>query len=56
MKYDARLVVVCPGSLPAAIDQAATAKLMKPAEYVRRAIVDRLEADGISIAMIAPAA
>lgn len=49
MKYDARLTVLCPAELPRAITAAATAKLQKPAEYIRAAILARLQADGVAI-------
>jgi hypothetical protein len=49
MPFDAKLIVGCPAQLPAAIDVAAKAKLMKSNEWIRRALVDRLEADGIKL-------
>jgi hypothetical protein len=49
VKYDARLVVLCPAVLPRAINVAAAAKLQKPAEYIRAAIFARLQADGVAI-------
>ena len=48
-KYDARLTVLCPAELPRAINAAAAAKLQRPAEYIRGAILARLEADGVAI-------
>jgi predicted HicB family RNase H-like nuclease len=48
-RYDDKLIVGCPSELRAAIDAAASAKLMKLNEYVRRALVDRVEADGIAV-------
>jgi hypothetical protein len=49
VKYDARLTVLCPAELPRAINAAAAARLQRPAEYVRAAILARLQADGIAI-------
>ena len=48
-KFDERLIVSLPAELLQAIDQAAAAKLMKRPEWIRRAAVDRLEADGVAI-------
>ena len=48
-RYDDKIIVGCPSKLRAAIDEAASSKLMKLNEYVRRALVDRVEADGISV-------
>jgi hypothetical protein len=49
VKYDARLVVLCPAELPQAINAAAAARLQRPAEYIRGAILARLQADGVTI-------
>ena len=49
VKYDARLTVLCPAELPRAINAAAAARLQRPAEYIRAAILARLQADGIAI-------
>jgi hypothetical protein len=49
VKYDSRLTVLCPAELPRAINVAAAAKLQRPAEYVRAAILARLQADGVAI-------
>ena len=49
VKYDARLVVLCPAELPRAINVAAAARLQRPAEYIRAAILARLQADGVVI-------
>ena len=48
-KYDSRLTVLCPAELPRAINTAAAAKLQRPAEYIRGAILARLQADGVAI-------
>ena len=48
-RFDGKLIIGCTSELPKAIDEAATARLMKPSEYVRRAIIDRLQADGVAI-------
>jgi|SoiMethySBSTD1v2_1073268.scaffolds.fasta_scaffold1088351_3 hypothetical protein len=49
VKYDARLTVLCPAELPQAINAAAAARLQRPAEYIRAAILARLQADGVAI-------
>jgi hypothetical protein len=48
-QYDARLTVLCPAGLPQAINAAAAARLQRPAEYIRAAILARLQADGVAI-------
>ena len=48
-KYVPRLTVLCPAELPPAINAAAVARLQRPAEYIRAAILARLQADGIAI-------
>ena len=48
-KYDSRLMVLCPAELPRAINAAAAARLQRPAEYIRAAILARLQADGVAI-------
>ena len=48
-KYDSRLTVLCPAELPRAINAAAAARLQRPAEYIRAAILARLQADGVAI-------
>jgi hypothetical protein len=53
-RFTDSLRIRCPASLPVAIDTAAARKLMTPSEYVRRCVIERLEADGIEIATIAP--
>ena len=47
LRFTDSLRVRCPPSLPVAIDLAAAKALMTPSEYVRRSVIDRLEADGI---------
>jgi hypothetical protein len=49
VKYDSRLVILCPAALSPAIKAAAAAKFQRPAEYIRAAIFARLQADGIAI-------
>lgn len=51
-RFDARMIVRCPQSLPRAIDQAAARRLMSPSEYIRRSIIDRLSADGFDPALV----
>jgi len=46
-KYGSRLTVLCPDELPPAIN--AAAKLQRPAENVRAAILARLQADGVAL-------
>ncbi|MGN8547816.1 hypothetical protein ACQPTN_24835 [Bradyrhizobium sp. 13971] len=41
------LRVRCLPEVVESVDKAAAAKLMKPSEYVRRAVIDRLQADGV---------
>lgn len=49
MRFSEMLRVRCPATLPAAIEKAASKNLMTASEYVRRSVVDRLRADGISV-------
>jgi hypothetical protein len=53
-RFTDSLRIRCPASLPVAIDTAAARKLMTASEYVRRCVIERLEADGIDLATIAP--
>ena len=53
-KYGSRLTVLCPDELPPAINAAAAAKLQRPAEYIRAAILARLQADGVAIGTPSP--
>jgi hypothetical protein len=46
-RFTERVFVRCPASLPDAIDRAASRNLMTSSDYVRRSIVERLQADGI---------
>ena len=48
-KYRSRLTVLCRDELPPAINAAAAARLQGPAEYIRGAILARLQADGVTI-------
>ena len=45
--YPARLTLRVPQGLPQAIDAAARRGLTSPSEYVRRAVVNALKADGV---------
>ena len=45
IRHSATLAVRCPPEVLERIAETAAAKLTKPAEYVRRAVIDRLEAD-----------
>jgi hypothetical protein len=46
VRFSAMLAVRCQPEVLDALAVAAVAKLEKPSEYVRRAIIERLEADG----------
>jgi hypothetical protein len=48
-RYPRKLSLRVPPELPAAIEIAARANLTSPAEYLRRAIVDALRADGVRL-------
>ena len=50
-KYRSRLTVLCPEELLPAINVAAAARLQRPAEYIRAAILARLQADGVAIGL-----
>ena len=45
-KFDHRLTVLLPGQLPELVDRAAEKSFSTRSEFVRRAIIDRLKADG----------
>jgi hypothetical protein len=45
--YSDLIKVRCRPGLAERVDQAAAAQFMRPAEYIRRALVDRLQADGM---------
>jgi hypothetical protein len=45
--YSDLLKVRCQPEIVERVNHAATAKLMKPSEYVRRAVIDRLAQDGM---------
>jgi hypothetical protein len=49
VKYDSRLVVLCPAELPPAIRAAAATRFQRPAEYIRAALFAQLQADGFVI-------
>lgn len=44
-----QLAVCCPTSMSASIAVAAALNLMSPEEYVRRALVEKLLADGLAV-------
>ena len=48
-KYGSRLTVLCPDELPPAINIAEASRIQRPAEYIRGAILARLQADGVAI-------
>jgi hypothetical protein len=48
-RYRDRLTLRVPLGLPQAIEAAATRQLTSPAEYVRRALLGALNADGIRL-------
>ena len=45
-KFEHRLTVLLPGQLPELVDRAAEKAFSTRSEFVRRAIIDRLKADG----------
>ena len=47
-RFSETLRVRCPAALPTAVEIAATRALMSSSEYVRRSVIERLKADGIS--------
>jgi hypothetical protein len=47
VRFSDKLVVRCPTELVERVDEAAAVNLMKPSEYVRRAVISALEAEGI---------
>ena len=47
--YPARLTLRVPQGLPQAIDAAARRGLTSPSEYIRRAVVNALKADGVHL-------
>jgi hypothetical protein len=49
-RFTESLRIRCPASLPVAIDTAAAWNLMTASEYVRRSVIERLQADGIDLA------
>jgi len=48
-QFTARILVRCQPSLVAAIDRAAVKNLMTASEYIRRALIKRVKADGVRI-------
>jgi hypothetical protein len=46
VRFSASLMVRCHPEMLQALTEAAPARLMKPAEYVRMAVIERLKADG----------
>jgi len=55
IRHSATLAVRCPPEVLERIAETAAAKLTKPAEYVRRAVIDRLEADRARVVKAAEA-
>jgi hypothetical protein len=49
IRHSATLAVRCAPEILERVAEASAAKLTKPSEYVRRAVLDRLEADGVSL-------
>jgi hypothetical protein len=48
-RFSDKLIVRCPPRISPMIDRAAARKCMTSAEYIRRGIIDRLEADGFTL-------
>jgi metal-responsive CopG/Arc/MetJ family transcriptional regulator len=48
--FDRLLQIRAPESLRAALDAAATRKMVNRSDYIRVALLDRLKADGIDLA------
>jgi predicted HicB family RNase H-like nuclease len=48
-RYPRKLSVRVPPELPAAVEIAARAQFTSPAEYLRRAVLQALRADGIDL-------
>ena len=46
-RYSDLIKVRCRPELAERVDQAAAAQFMRPSEYIRRALIDRLQADGM---------
>lgn len=46
IRYTSQVSVRLAPEVMERVDETAAAKRMKPSEYVRRAVIDRLEADG----------
>ena len=46
-RYSDLLKVRCRPEMVERVDRAAAAQFMRPSEYIRRAVVDRLQADGM---------
>jgi hypothetical protein len=47
VQYTDVLTTRCLPEIVQRVDQAAAAQMMKPSEYIRRAVIDRLTADGM---------
>ncbi len=47
VKYSKQIVFSCQPEVVERVDEAAAAKMMKSSEYIRRAIIDSLKADGM---------
>ena len=48
-RFTDTITLRCPPRVTALVDRAAEQKLMKPSEYVRRAVIERLAADGLDL-------
>ena len=47
--FSGTVIFRCPPVLPVAIERGAAQNLMTASEYIRRSVIERLKADGISI-------
>jgi hypothetical protein len=48
-RYPARLSLRVPHEIPAAVEEVARIHFTSPSEYIRRAVIAALRADGVSI-------
>lgn len=49
LRFSERITVSWPAHVPVAIDKASTRRCMTPSEFIRRCVIDRLEADGFDV-------
>jgi hypothetical protein len=54
--YSDLLKARCQPEIVERVDQAAAAHFMRPSEYIRRAVIDRLQADGMLSTVATPRA